>query len=230
MSELSGVVHEAQEQDGAVVSTRSSDLPQAMRTVIALAAIGAILGIVWAAWSPPGPQAQVLGHGEFIVDETEAFVAADGRFLVLAVIVGLVAAVLAWTDRAHRGPAVVGGLVLGGIAGSLLMELVGHLFGGGSFHGTQFPGTDVYLTARMPLSLHMQGLLLVESVVASLVYGVLVAFAAADDLGRPDPYRSSSVDPGDHPQDGWRNGDAAGALQQGDLAPQQPRESDEPLR
>lgn len=209
----------------------AGDLRQALRTVVALSAIGAILGLVWAAWSPPGPRAQVLGHGQFIVDETEAFVAGDGRFLVLAVVVGIVAAVLAWTDRVHRGPTVFLGLVVGGVTGSLLMELVGHLTGGGTFTGTRFPGTDVFLTARLPLSLHAQGLLLVESAVAALVYGLLVAFAADDDLGRPEPDRTQQlVGAGGQAQDGGRDGDAAGPLQQGDLASQQPGDPDEPLR
>ncbi|MBE7186959.1 DUF2567 domain-containing protein [Jatrophihabitans endophyticus] len=217
------------------------DLRQALRTVLALSAIGAILGLVWAAWSPPGPQAQVLGGGKFIADETESFIAGDGRFLVLALIVGVVAAVLAWTDRAHRGPIVLGGLIVGGLTGSLLMELVGHLTGGGSFHGAQLPGTDYVITSRLPLSLHIQGLLLIESAVAALVYGLLVAFAAADDLGRPDPVHDAlrppgwagpapSVDAGGQPQDGGGHGDAAGPLQQGYFAPQEPGDPQQPGR
>ena len=75
----------------------------------------------------------------------------------------------------------------------------------------------------------MQGLLLVESVVGALVYGLLVAFAASDDLSRPDPVRES-VAARRQAQDGGGHGDAPGPLEQGDLAAQQPGEPDQPLR
>lgn len=240
MSTPAAGVEDAPTVTGTAQRSVHDDLRQAVRTVFALAAIGAILGLVWAAWAPNGPQAQVLGGGKFIADETEAFIAGDGRFLVLSVIVGILSAVLAWTDRPHRGPIVLGGLVVGGLVGALLMELVGHLSGGGTFHGTRFPGTDVFLTSRLPLSLHTQGLLLIEAAVAALVYGLLVAFATADDLGHPDPVRdvlrpaperdgsTSSVGAGGEPQDGWGHGDAAGPLQQGDLAPQQRSDPEQP--
>ena len=68
----------------------------------------------------------------------------------------------------------------------------------------------------------MPGLVFVEPAIAALVYGMLVAFAADDDLGRPDPVRDAlfSVGAGDHPEYGWGDRDAAGALQEGNLPPQ----------
>ena len=87
---------------------------------------------------------------------------------------------------------------------------------------------------RLPLSLHMPGLLFVEAALATLVYGVFTAFAVHDDLGRPDPVRDAltahrtaaseesadSVDASGQPQGGGGHGDTAGALQQGYLPPQ----------
>lgn len=207
---------------GAGVDVRG-DVRAALVLAAAVAGLGALLGLVWAAWSPPGPRALVLAPGVRQPDETESFVAGDGRFLVISVVVGVVTAVVAWRWAARRGPWVLAALAVGGLAGSLLMELVGHLTGGGTFDG--LPNT---LIEALPLSLHMQGLLFLEAGAATLVYGMFVAFAVRDDLGRPDPIRESlvpapasvSVGPGDHPQYGRGYGDAPGALQQRDLPPQ----------
>lgn len=220
------------------------DVPAALTITVALAVIGALLGVVWAAWSPAGGLGLVRAPGAIQPDETENWVAGDGRFLVLAAIVGVVAGALAWTRTHNRGPLVLAALAVGGLAGSLLMELVGHLTGGGTFDGD--PNTII---KSLPLSLHMPGLVFLESGVAVLVYGMLAAFAVRDDLGRPDPTRDSlvqaaqaaqaardapvpaspdpapeqpwpSVGPGDHPQHGGGDGDAPGVLQQRDLPPQ----------
>jgi hypothetical protein len=189
-----------------------------------LLVLGALLGLVWSAWSPPGPRALVLSPGVFVPDETESFVAGDGRFLAIATIVGLLAGIVAWRRVVDRGPVVLLALAVGGTAGSVLMALVGHLTGGGTFAGKTNSLID-----QLPLSLHMHGLLFVEPAVACLLYGLCVAFTVPDDLGRPDPVRDRvrprpeapmSVGAGAHPQDGWRYGDAAGLPQQGDLPPQ----------
>lgn len=206
-----------------------ADLRAGAVVAAGLTVLGAALGLVWALWSPPGPAAEVFGGGSFQPDETESFVAGDGRFLVIAAAVGLAAALAAWLSRRNRGPLLLTGLAVGGVLGSLLMELVGHLTGGGSATGPHYrfsDGSVHEITKRLPLSLHTQGLVFVEAAVAALVYGILVAFTARDDLGRDDPVRAAllpaSVAAGDQAQDGGRHGDAAGALQQGDLPPQQP--------
>lgn len=197
----------------------STDLRFAALVVVALAVLGAALGAAWAAWSPPGPRAYVLAPGVFFPDETEAFVAGDGRFMVLGALAGLAGGIGAWLAVARRGSLTALALVAGGLAGSALMELVGHVAGGGSFAGQ--PGE---ILPQLPLSLHAQGLLLVEPAVAALVYGLLVAFTADDDLGRPDPVRAAlarrSVGAGGHPHDSGGDGDAASVPQQRDLPPQ----------
>lgn len=160
-----------------------SDLKAGGSIVLALAVIGALLGLVWAAWSPPGSAARITPAGR-LQDETEAWVAADGRFLVLSVAAGLVAALAAWRRRDNRGGVVLTALALGSLAGSLLMWFVGWLAGGGSDTG-QAGG----FIPRQRLSVHMDGLLFLQAGTAVLIYGLLVAFAARDDLGRPDEER-----------------------------------------
>jgi hypothetical protein len=167
-----------------------ADLRAGLIVVLALAVLGAALGIVWQWWSPPSGLGFMVGPNEIQPDQTEAFVAADGRFAVIVGAVGLVAGVLAWRRTSTRGPVVAAALALGGFVGSLLTAAVGHLVAGGSNNGK--PGDILH---KLPLSLHMHGLLLLEAVVAVMVYSICVSFATRDDLGRPDV-------PGDENQSG----------------------------
>lgn len=234
----------------AVADERRRQLRAAGLVAAALGVLGAVLGVVWEAWSPPGPIGIQLSQG-VQPDETEAWVAGDGRFAVIAVVVGLGAAILAWylpALRRVRGPYVAFGLAVGSVVGALLAELVGWALRG--------DGSDYHCGAgtcidQLPLTVHMHGLWFLQAFVAVLGYGLFVSFAAADDLGRPDPGRAGthtpevvgvgvagssgypasgyqppafdpsagpsvgpsadrSVGPQHHPQDGGRDGDAAG--------------------
>lgn len=151
--------------------------------VAVLAVVGALLGVVWQWWSPPGPLGYVVAAGAVQPDETEAFIASDGRYAALVAGVGLIAALVVWRLKAVRGPVVVAALCVGGLAGALLTAAVGHWLAGGTADGPK--GTILH---ELPLSVHIHGLLLLEAGVAVLGYTLLTSFAAADDLGRPDPY------------------------------------------
>jgi hypothetical protein len=193
-----------------------ADLRMALRVVLLLAVLGAALGPVWAWWSGPQQRAYVLAPGElYPFDETEKMAAADGRYLVLVAAVGLLAPVILWWWRAaNRGALLLLALILGGLAGATLTAWVGYLTGGGTYSGK--PGTTI---AHLPLSLHMRGLLFIEPALATMVYGLLTAFAARDDLDRADPVRDRlSVGARGEPQHGWRDRDGASALEQRDLS------------
>jgi hypothetical protein len=189
--------------------------------VLALAAGGALLGVVWQAWSPPGPFGLIYSNG-VQPDETEAWAAADGRFGLIVAVVGVFAGLGAWFLRRVRGPQLVLALAGGGLLGGALTEWVGHLLRGSSHTFACYPASGkAACTDHLPLSLHMTGLLYVEPALAILVYGLFVAFAAHDDLGRPDPVRArQSVDAGHEPDHSWGDGDRAGVPQQGDLPTQ----------
>lgn len=196
---------------------RSAAVRKAGILVAAMAVLGALAGLVWAAWSPARPPGLVVPGGT-ITTETEQWVAADGRFAVLAGALGLLFALLAWRARRARGGFAVLALAVGGIAGGLLTDLVGWLVGGGSSGGP--------VNARhghLRLVVHMHGLLFLEALVAVLVYAVLVGFAAEDDLGRADPWQQPqplSVEGSGDLDGGGGQGDAAGVPQEGHLPPQ----------
>jgi hypothetical protein len=194
------------------------DLRVAAILVLGLAVLGALLGFAWSAWSGPQQRAFVLGPGKlYPYDEVETMAGADGRYMILVGVVGLIAGFAAWFALpARRGPLVLLALGAGGLAGAALTAWVGHLSGGGTFSGA----TNTTI-AHLPLSLHMRGLMFVEGALAVLVYGLFIAFAARDDLGRPDPVRGRvSVQSGGHPQDGGGDRDAAGLLEQGEFPAQ----------
>ncbi len=191
---------------------RRAQLRVAGWLVLGLAVVGAALGVLWQAWSPPGPLGAVLPAG-IQADENEAFVAGDGRFVLITGLVGLAAGVLAWRLgrlRRARGPYVALALGVGGLIGAALTEWVGYLVRGS---GTSFAcnAASRRCIHHLPLTVHMHALLLAEPLAAVLVYTLCVAFAASDDLGRPDFVADRSAGPQDHPEQAWRHGDAAGS-------------------
>lgn len=207
---------ESRPRGAARIPADTAQLRAAALVFFALAALGCVLGPVWSWWSPPGPLGERIPAG-VIADETEAFVAGDGRFAVLTAGVGLLAAALVWCIRSARGPWMVAALATGGLVGSALTDVVGSAVRGGGRAVTVSPG--VARIAHLPLQVHATGLLLVEGAAAALLYGLFVAFTAHDDLNRPDPVRDS-IRASRHPDDSRRDGDAPGPLQQGNLAPQ----------
>lgn len=200
--------------------------------IATLAVLGALLGLVWQAWSPAGPLGAVLRAG-VQPDETEAWAAGDGRYALITAAVGLIAGLVAWYLTTSRGPVMAVALAVGGLVGAALTALVGWAVRGS---GPDFRcGTDTgRCISHLPLTVHMHGLWFAEGVIAVLVYSLLAAFARDDDLGRPDPERAaaqaarrgrddlaaSSVGAQGSLQDGGRDGYRPGAPDQGDLPPQ----------
>jgi hypothetical protein len=155
----------------------------ATKVAILLIAAGVAVGFAWLWWAPARPAGLVVVPGGIQVDETESFVAGDGRFALLAGLVGLAAGLgVWWWQRAARGPVVALGLAAGAGAGSWLAEAIGRLFGGG--RGSAPAGTTL---AHLPLSVHMHALRLLEPMTALLAYAVCTAFAGRDDLGVAAP-------------------------------------------
>ena len=163
---------------------RRTQLTAAALVVTGLAVLGAALGVLWDLISPDTPPGIVSPPGIQVDDVHEAFAGIDARFAFITAAVGLLAGFAAWAIRRARGPYVAIGLAVGGLLGAMLTNLIGHLLRGtGSYQYTS--GGTAYLT-HLPLNVQMKGLWFVEPALAALVFSLLVAFAAADDLGRPE--------------------------------------------
>jgi hypothetical protein len=156
---------------------------------LAMVLAGVALGAIWSAWSPAGPRGGILKAG-IQADETESFVAGDGRFALLTGVVGVLAALGVWYLRQQRGSLLALALGVGGLGGSLVADGIGHLIRGS---GNTYPcGTDTgKCVEHLPLWVQMHGLLFLQAALAVLVYSLFVAFAVDDDLGRPDPVREA---------------------------------------
>jgi hypothetical protein len=147
--------------------------------VVVVLALAVPAGWAWQHWSPH-TRAYVIDNGVVIPEETESQIAADGRFVVVAVTVGLLAAIVLWTWRARRGPITAIGLVVGMSGACALADLIGRLTSGGRTDGA------VNSVITLPVQVHARGMLVLGPGVALVLYLVLVLFASRDDLGRPE--------------------------------------------
>lgn len=155
----------------------SRDLGPAAVIMVGLAAVGALLGLLWQHISPRTQGfVYVPPHG-IIAEENESLIASDGRFVLLTCAAGVVAAAVAWSRRSARGPAAALALAAGGLLGALLTDRVGHATGGGHDGGTL--NQVITLSVRV----HARGLLLLEPALALFVYAACALFARRDDLG-----------------------------------------------
>lgn len=109
------------------------------------AVLGVLAGLLWGMVAPRATLKQVgAGEATIISAETHAFIAADAWFCAIAAVAGLLTGVLGYrflvtrrdtADRGAGGPGhggralVTTGLILGAVAGSLLMMWVGGLIG-----------------------------------------------------------------------------------------------------
>jgi hypothetical protein len=172
------------------------DLRAGAVVVAVLAVIGALLGLVWAWWAPPSGTAFARSSDgvTWLIDENESSIAADGRFAVLTIGLGVVAGIGLYLRPRLRGPIGVLALALGCLLATQLVRLVGWLAGGGSDTG---PACQIYLDQivdghciqHVRLAVHASSLSLLGPAAAVLVHGMLVSFAGRDDLGRRDDVR-----------------------------------------
>jgi hypothetical protein len=169
---------------------------------LGLVLTGVLVGVLWA-WIAPSIHAVVAVNraGERVHDylgsESENFFIAPFLLLGLLNTVAVVAAVLVWLWRVHRGPGMVVGLCLGLMAAAAAAAGVGALlvrlrYGALDFdtvpllanadHGLTYviEAPPVFF-ARTPLQ--ALATLLSPAAVAALVYALIAAGDARDDLG-----------------------------------------------
>lgn len=177
----------------AVEETLASDrrqrrtLARPVVVIVAVTAAVALLGVpggfIWAAITPR-VAVVVTGHGaaEVINPETKAFIAADGWFCVVGVIAGLLAGVAGDLIAVRRhGAVAAGGLILGGLAASLVEWWIGRNIGLASFRSSLFLSHQGAVL-HGPLVLRAHGALVIWPLTSALVVGLAELLAGQ----RPD--------------------------------------------
>ncbi|WP_041832077.1 DUF2567 domain-containing protein [Actinoplanes sp. N902-109] len=158
----------------------------AVLIIVAMAVLGAGLGLLWA-WLAPSVPVLNAGQNGIVVNDPspEEYIAADGWFTLIGFVFGLVAAVVAWLVlRRDRGPALLIGVTVGGLASALTMWAVGRMIGLGAWNDWQHssaPGD----TFHRPPDLHAHGALLVTAFAAVIVTTLLAGWSNDPNLDRP---------------------------------------------
>ncbi|MEV4637224.1 hypothetical protein AB0J80_07715 [Actinoplanes sp. NPDC049548] len=154
--------------------------------IAAMAVAGAPLGLLWSWLAPSVPVVNAGQNGIVVNDPSpEEYIAADGWFTLIGFAFGLVAAIVAWLVlRRDRGPAVLLGVTLGGLASALTMWVTGRSVGLGAWHDWQETSAAGASYSKPP-DLHAYGALLVAAFAAVIVTTLLAGWSNDPDLDKP---------------------------------------------
>jgi Protein of unknown function (DUF2567) len=181
---------------------RTSQSRAIVIAVLGLSATGVLIGGLWAWIAPPiHVVVAITRAGERVHDylgaESEHFFDAPCLMLGLWTVVAVVAPVLAWQWREHRGPVMVVGLSIGMVIAAVAASAVGALlvrlrYGALNFDAVPLSGKPsvAYVIQAPPVffahgPLQLAATLLWPAAIAALVYALLAAGNARDDLGGP---------------------------------------------
>jgi Protein of unknown function (DUF2567) len=188
------------DNSGAARTVRGSRVRPIITVAVGSVAAGLLLGGLWA-WTAPPIRAvvAVTRSGERVHDylgnESEHFFVAPAMMLGLLTVLAVVAAVLAWQWRVHRGPGMVFALSIGTViaavvAAALGAALVRLSYGALNFDTVPLAGKPAvaYVTQAPPVffsdgPLQVAVTLLWPAGIAALMYAVRAAADARDDLG-----------------------------------------------
>nr|WSZ17887.1 DUF2567 domain-containing protein [Streptomyces canus] len=184
-------------QDGPGMKT---ELLEAVVVTVAVAVVGALLGVLWWWLAPHVPLVgDVDDQGSWVVylkdTEGEQAVGVDGTFTLLALAFGLVSALVVFLWRRRGGVPLVVGLAVGGVLGSLLAWRVGTWLGPSSDVLAHAKAVGKGVTFSAPLKLGAKGALLAWSLAGLVVHLGLTALFGPRD---PEPIYGETV-----PRDGY---------------------------
>lgn len=192
--------HPGQETSQRAGIPRRSRLRAIIITALGLTATGVVIGGLWAWIAPPiRAVVAITRAGERVHDylggASEHFFDAPCLMLGLLTVPAVVATVLVWQWREHRGPGMVVALSIGMVAAAAVASAIGAAlvrlsYGALNFDAVRLSGSPsvAYVTQAPPVffshaPLQMAVTLLWPAGIAALVYALLAAADARDDLG-----------------------------------------------
>ncbi|MGH3633313.1 DUF2567 domain-containing protein [Mycobacterium sp.] len=191
---------------------RTSRLRAIGIVVAGLLLTGAPIGALWAWMAPAVHGAVALTHDgdrvhDYLGAESEHFFVAAVLMFGLTNVVAVVAAVLAWQWRPHRGPGMVAGLCVGVLGAAAVAAGTGALLVHLHYGTVDFDAAPVthdnpvyYFTEPPPVffghtALQIACTLLLPVATVALVYALLAAASARDDLGGYPVIESPAPEP-----------------------------------
>jgi hypothetical protein len=149
-----------------------TELAVAMWIIAGLALVGVIGALVWG-WAAPTNHYQINDSGQLAVlsTEPEQLIAVDGWFAIIASVIGLVAGFRVWWHTRGHEPGAVGGLLVGGLIGSLTMLGAGALLREGNLDDAASAASGTRLHSG--LTVHTPGVMIFMSITALLLWVVL---------------------------------------------------------
>ncbi len=194
------------------VAPRISRGRAAAIVVIAMAVTGAVIGAIWA-WLAPAIHGVVAltKSGErvraYLGGEADDFFLAAFLLLGMMCVVAVVAAVLVWQWRAHRGPAMITALATGAAAAAGAAAAVGALLVHWRYGVIDIAAAPIspehrvhYVIEAPPVLFEQSPLaaaitIMIPAGVAALVYALLAVATARDDLGAWPPVEQPVLRP-----------------------------------
>jgi hypothetical protein len=138
--------------DGPRPSRLPADLGVGFFTLALSVLLGAPAGLLWSALAPHA-HLTIGASGVPMVDDgaTEVFVAADGWFLGVCLVAGLLTGVVAWLAGRRSGPFAVVALTVGGLLAGLVAAKVGMRLGQDEFRAVAQAGARGHYGANVAL-------------------------------------------------------------------------------
>jgi len=168
-------------------------------TALGLSAAGVVIGGLWGWIAPPIHMVVAITHAgervhDYLGSESDHFFVAPCLMLGLLTVLAVVGPVLAWQWREHRGPGMVSGLAIGMVCAAGAASAVGALlvrlrYGALNVDAVPLSGKPsvAYVVQAPPVffgqgPLQVAATLLWPAGIAALVYALLAAGSARDDL------------------------------------------------
>lgn len=129
-----------------------SDAAAFVVVVVSLVLLAAPAGLLWSAVAPRYTVVRTADGLDFPnVESTKAFIGADGSYVVIVLVVGLLTGFLAWRYARQYGPGTVLGLAVGGLLAAWIAGRVGLMPGS----RTAMSALGESSTVRGPIDLYL---------------------------------------------------------------------------